>query len=266
MSPDAAGDTFGYENRAQFYDAEYPETRDHGFLASMIEQPNSRVLIVPGGTGTTALALDAKFPDCVIHSVDIEDEMVAAARARFQASGSSNLVSVWGDMTRLEIDGPFDRVFVAREAFQMLPDDSTALSCLKALKRQLSNGGKIILDVANFDAPDAHSDLNYYDGNRTDGVRYLDCIQDFDGGHVTRHATQFLDPSGQRRFQFDYELRPQAGGPATQFSAQLSLRKYSLPALAALIDAASLSVSQILGNYDGSPFTPDSPRICCLLR
>ena len=266
MSPDTAPGTFGYADRAQFYDAEYPETRDHGFLASQIADPRSRVLIVPGGTGTTALALGAAFPDCVIHSLDIEHEMVAAARSRFQASDNSNLISAWGDMTRLEIDGPFDRIFVAREAFQMLPDDGMALNCLKALKRQLAEGGKIILDVANFDAPDACSDLNYYDGNRSDGVRYMDCNRVFEGGCVARHVTQFRDPHGQRRFQFDYQLQPRSGEPVAEFSAQLTLRKYSLPSLAVLFDAAGLSVLEVLGNYDGAPFTPDAPRICCLLR
>lgn len=257
--------TQGYENRAQFYDIEYAETRDHGFLTSMIGPGAKRIMVLPGGTGTTACALQKARPESMIYSVDIEPEMVSVAQDRFGGASVSSPLSVWGDMTDLKFDVAFDHIFVAREAFQMLPDDAAALACLLSIKQSLAKGGTVVLDIANFDTPAALSDLNYYDGSRQDGHPYLDCRQPYGNGTLLRHVTQFSDPAGNRRFKLSYQIENPDSTPPASFDASLALRKYDLPALKMLITQAGLSIHDIFGDYEKSPFTPDAPRLCCIL-
>ncbi|WP_299085726.1 class I SAM-dependent methyltransferase [uncultured Ruegeria sp.] len=260
--------SLGYENRAQFYDIEYSETRDHGFLTSMIGSGSQRIMVLPGGTGTTALALHQARPDCATFSVDIEPEMVLAARARFEgiAGAGRAPVSVWGDMTDLAFDQPFDRILVAREAFQMLPDVATALACLASMKQALAPGGQIVLDIANFDCPAARSDLNYYDTSRTEGQPYLDCRQPYGAGLLLRHVTQYSDPNGDRRFQLSYQIETEEAEKTARFEASLALRRYDLPAVKALVAQTGLTCTTVYGDYDRSSFTADAPRICCILE
>jgi SAM-dependent methyltransferase len=258
-------ETQGYENRAQFYDIEYAETRDHGFLTSLIGPNARRIMVLPGGTGTTATALQKARPECTIYSVDIEPEMVTVAQDRFGGPSVSSPVSVLGDMIDLEFDVAFDHIFVAREAFQMLPDDASALACLISIKQSLSKSGRAVLDVANFDTPAAISDLNYYDASRNDGQPYLDCRQPYGNGTLLRHVTQFSDPTGNRRFKLNYQIESPDSAPSVSFGASLALRKYDLPALQNLIKQAGLSICDIYGDYEKSPYTPNSPRICCIL-
>lgn len=260
--------SLGYENRAQFYDIEYSETRDHGFLISMIGPGSPRIMVLPGGTGTTALALHQARPDCAIFSVDIEPEMVVAAHARFDGIAGEGRapVSVWGDMTDLVFEQPFDRILVAREAFQMLPDDATALACLTSMKQALAPGGRIVLDIANFDCPAEHSDLNYYDSSRTEGQPYLDCREPYGAGLLLRHVTQFSDPSGNRRFKLSYRIETEKAEETAGFEASLALRRYDQPAVQALVAQADLTCATVYGDYDKSSFTAGAPRICCILE
>ncbi len=254
-----------YRKRAQFYDIEYPETRDHEFLTNTIRNSNETVLILPGGTGTTALALHKAYPECRIVSVDIEPEMVAICGENFERRSPANLTSRKGDMTNLVSEVKFDHIFVAREAFQMLPDDVSASACLKSLKRNLKSGGEIILDVANFDVEDCASDLNYFEGSRVSGKSYLDWKRAFGDTRLLRHTTQIIDTSGDRQFHFSYEIEKSGQCEPESFDATVALRKYTQSHLERLFDDAELTIKAKYGDYDKRPLGKNAPRLCYVL-
>lgn len=108
-------------------------------LAQLDLRPGQRVLEVGAGTGyNAALIANLVGPSGRVLSLDIDADLVAAARANLDAAG-------WPEVELRHADGslgapdaaPFDRIMVTAGAWDLLP----------AWREQLAPGGRIVVPV-----------------------------------------------------------------------------------------------------------------------
>ncbi|GAA4054082.1 methyltransferase, FxLD system [Actinomadura miaoliensis] len=112
-------------------------------VAQMLEQldvrPGHRVLEVGAGTGyNAALLAHLAGPDGQVTTIDIDDDVVEAARNGLAAAGYDNVQVVCGDGEHGHPDhAPYDRIMVTAGAWDVPP----------AWTDQLTTGGRIVVPL-----------------------------------------------------------------------------------------------------------------------
>jgi SAM-dependent methyltransferase len=146
------------------------------------------VLDVACGNGRHVLGLTRRGYQCV--GQDYTPEQIQIAEARAKREGLS-VKLLQGDATKLKYESEFDAVLALYILF-LLPDDDSALQCLRQIHRALKSGGTMICNVANpfhkgndwFSLKRIHEG-QYSHETRVPGMRYIsiDRVQDFDPLH-----------------------------------------------------------------------------------
>jgi protein-L-isoaspartate(D-aspartate) O-methyltransferase len=113
-----------------------------GFMLEQLEaQPGQRVLEIGAGTGYNAALLSHIVgPDGRVVSIDIDDDLVAGARAHVRQVGCTNVAVVLGDGALGYPDAePFDRIMLTVSARDIVP----------AWREQLTrDGGRLVMPLA----------------------------------------------------------------------------------------------------------------------
>lgn len=101
--------------------------------------------------------------------IDLSEEMLAVARAKFHASGV-NVGLRAGDMAQFELGRQFPLIFSASNSLLHLHATSNLLSCFRSVRRHLQPGGRFAFDVFN---PSVRM-LASADGVRREMQRFID--------------------------------------------------------------------------------------------
>ncbi|WP_225767862.1 class I SAM-dependent methyltransferase [Inquilinus sp. Marseille-Q2685] len=252
-----------YSRRAAVYDVEYTEERDVGFILGLVGQAAPSVLEVPCGAGRLSLRIAPYAGRLTV--VDLEPEMVARTVAALEREGHGGRIrGRVADMRELRLEERFDLALIPREALQLLPPEE-GRQALAAAAAHVAPGGRLAVDLATFlPVPGGAPDPDYYDPARTDGVWATDWIRTLsDGSQLVRQSAQHHDGMSIR---FDLQYRVLQGGRvAEDWAAGMRLHRYSR----GWIDDArpdGMAVEAVHGDYDGSDFTGDSPRLIALYR
>jgi len=146
------------------------------------------VLDVACGSGRHVLGLAHRDYKCT--GLDYTPEQVQIAKTRAEREGVSMKLSQ-SDATRLEYENEFDAVLALYILF-LLPDDDSALACLRQVHRALKSGGVMVCNIANpfyegenwFSLKSVQQGRHFTDV-RVSGMRYIsiDRVQDFDPLH-----------------------------------------------------------------------------------
>ena len=234
---------------AHFFDERYDETHREiealttagevaGVTAWLDLRPGMRVLDVPCGAGRHAVELAARGIE--VTGLDLSERMLARARDRAARRGVT-VEWVQGDMREIPWVDRFDAVINLFNSFGYFGDDGDRRA-LTGMVRALRPGGRQLLDLPNRDCYVNQVPPSYWDETSTHWVL---CAFRFDA----RTGTAVID----------YTFVPKGGGVPEH--RETRMRWYTLPELEAWLREAGAAVEAVYGDWDGSPFEGDSPRM-----
>ncbi len=203
-------------------------------------QKGDRVLDLACGHGRHAIALGRR--GMVVTGQDLSEDYLRRAREDAAREGVE-IETVHGDMRDIPFTGEFDAVINMFTAFGYFDSEDEDVRVLKAAGNSLKRGGQLLLDTINREWVLANYVQNdwHMDG---DGNTFLE-HREFDLVTGRNHVTfSIVTAEGTRRESPGHDVR-----------------LYTLTELVRLIDAAGLRVSAAYGDYDGSPYSIDTPRM-----
>lgn len=260
--------TIDYSQRASFYDVEYADSVDHGFLRSLVNARTRSILEIPCGAGRNIQVLAAAGQRLV--AVDREPAMIERVRRHLaRRHDLANVEAVVGDMCTLQLEENFDLIIVPRECFQLLLNDVDAAEALKRFAAHLNPDGQLLVDLATFAAgkPGTRNlQPVYYDPEIADGITTQEWRRPLPtGDFLERSRTQYHLSGDLIEFHFFYRtLRADKSEEAS--SSLLRLRRYDVDTFCQLARSAGLFPEAIWGDYDKTPYMPGDARMVCLLR
>lgn len=148
---------------------------------------------------------------------------------------------VRGDMRALPFRNAFDAVLNFFTSFGYFTDEKENQQVLQSLACALRPGGRFLLDYLNPDHVEAHlvpRSARSVDGYDIGEERWIDPT-----AHRINKITNISTPEGKR------------------VRTSESVRLYSADQMIALCEGAGLEVSALFGDYDGSTFGRESPRM-----
>jgi SAM-dependent methyltransferase len=243
---------------AHFYDAAYArlaqlDGRDVAFYRGLAAEGGGPVLELGCGTGRVLLEIAALGFPCT--GLDASQHMLARLRAK---SDLPNLRLVRAPMQDFDLpDERFGLIFSAFRAFQHLHTVADQLACLACVRRHLAPGGLFAFDVF---APRLARMAELEEPETVD-LRF-----DHDGEQVARYARVTRDPPAQLlRVHFRYE-RSRDGRVVGNEHASFQMRWFWRYELEHLLARAGFGEIEILGDFDRSPVSSDSPAFVAIAR
>jgi ubiquinone/menaquinone biosynthesis C-methylase UbiE len=179
-----------YDAFAWHYEASVGDHAYDGDLAwypSRIPQMSATVLELACGTGRVALSL-ARAGLRVI-GLDLSEPMLRIARRKAALSGLADRVTfVQGDMQDFALQRRFGTICIPYASFSLLLTARAQNECLAAVRRHLTAGGRLLMDMnffdthaalsasrfRQYDAPAYDPDRNAWISRRADAVRMRD--------------------------------------------------------------------------------------------
>jgi SAM-dependent methyltransferase len=240
-----------YAAVADLYDhvVPYRERDDVAFFVDAARECGGPVLEI--GCGTGRVLLPCARAGVEVTGIDASAGMLAVCeeRLRLEAPGVRAKVRiVRADMRSFDLGRTFALVTIPFRPFQHLLSVEDQLSCLDAIRRHLTGGGRLILDVFN---------------------PSLDALVAASGGEVGNEP-EFSTPDGRRvarrvriaahdRFNQVQQVElvhyvTHADGRQERLVHAFSMRYLFRFEVEHLLVRAGFSVEQIYGGYDRSPY------------
>ena len=258
--------SIGYAERAAFYETEYATTADHAFLRALVTPEVRTILEVPAGVGRNLDWLSATGRAVVM--ADLEPVMIARLQGRIAERGAVACVTALvADMRYLSLPQRFDLLIVPQGGLQLLPGPEDALRALTSLHRHMSDTGRVVLDLATFEAGvdgDEDARPSYFDPIVPNGQLVHEWTRPLpDGRSLTRSRTQHLGPDTLTT-TFFYRLEA-PDGSVEESSFVMGSRRYRYEQVVLLADTVGLRVERICRNYRGDPYLGSGHRMIFVL-
>jgi 2-polyprenyl-3-methyl-5-hydroxy-6-metoxy-1,4-benzoquinol methylase len=209
-------------------------------VADLIEQlvhpaPDAQILDVGCGRGRHARVLARR--GYRMTGLDLSERAIAEARRRTAEEGLDVTYRVQ-DMRDPMGTAAYDGVINLFTAFGYFEDDADHTLALQHMANALRPGGWLVQDFLN--APQVIQSLNPEDAHATDGVTIKQnrWVED---GRINKQIT--LHENGDTRTFCE------------------SVRLLTLYDFQQLYEQVGLELVHTVGDYDGAPYTPDSPRL-----
>jgi glycine/sarcosine N-methyltransferase len=236
-----------YKSLASFYDSLFPLKESRlVFIHSLLNKTPLAILDLGCATGELVLALAKKGHH--LAGIDLDGEMIRLAAAKARKQGVS---AEFREMDMLRIEscfppGSFDRILSFGNTLVHLDSLETIKNIFGSIKRLLKTGGKVIVQVVN------------YDRILAEGIKVLPQLE-------SRHAV------------FHREYRYHESKPHVDFITRLQDKKsgHVLESLATLYPLGFEELRQILvdenfhgleffGSENGEPYTNESNALVVL--
>lgn len=216
-------------------------------VVSLIESlaapdPGSKILDVGCGRGRHAIRLAARGFE--VTGLDLSMRSIEEAKTAAERAGKRVQFEV-ADMRNPFCNGCFDGVvnlFTAFGYFRHMIDHQRALT---AMATAIRPGGWFVQDFLNADYVSEH--LVPHDTRTTNGMR-IDQRRWIENGRINKRI-EIVDVKTRKESAFDE-----------------SVQLFDVSSLERLHRHAGLEVERIVGDYDGGPLTPCSPRLIMLSR
>ena len=238
----------GWDEYAPFYDWENARTfgrRDILFWQRLVAARGGRVLELGCGTGRVTAPL-AKTGAVEVVGLDRSEAMLRRGRVRLRRARVANAHLVRGDIRHLPFaPGCFDTILAPYGVLQSLLRERDLSATLDAVAAALPPGGVFGLELVA-DLPS----WKEYSGRVT-----LRGRRGRSGRPITLRESVRQDPA-RRLTHFDQEFVEGRGATASRHRFTLTFRTVSVPQMARRLERAGLSVSAILGDYQGGPWDP----------
>ncbi len=217
-------------------------TAEVDFLLTALDlPPGAAVLDLACGHGRHAIDLARRGYQ--VTGLDLSASHLALARKAAAAAGVT-VTWVEADM-REPPPGPFDAVINLYSAFGYLESDAADQAVLTAVGQALRPGGSFLLEMRNREQVVRRFQSHVWQP-LADGSLFLQAATlDLLTGRIHTEVT-LVEPDGRRE------------------SREFIMRQYTLAELVQMLAAAGLAVREAWGNFDGSHYTLDSPRLLVL--
>ncbi len=221
------------------------DEREASRLADLIEQvarpePGSHLLDVACGRGRHARVFARR--GYRVTGVDINPDVLEEARRRSQREGLS-ITFLQADMRKLPFDATFDGVLNLFTSFGYFDTDEEHLQAIQSMSRALKPGGWLVQDFLN--APYVRRNLVPRDERTYGNV----------------HILQERYISGIFLFK---RITLQQEGKTYTFVERVRLLERK--DFEAMYKQAGLVLQSCLGDYEGTPWSPDIPRLILYAR
>lgn len=271
MNRDAPDDDGAF----RFYDGDYPsleigvagadEVRRLAAIGLLGDVPFYRTLAVESGgpvleigCGTGRLAIPMARAGVAVWAVDSAPAMLAqlaAKLAREPAAVRDRIAVVHGDAVALDLPdrGRFALAILPFNVAMLVADAGQRRRLLAAVVSHLAPGGRLALDVMNPLALDTTAD--------TKGVPSEPRFNPLTATtYIKMSLADAVDGDGvQRVYGWYGELRPDGGVTLTEYGFRW--RMIGRDEVEAMLAEAGLTVERVSGDFEGTPWTPDSRRI-----
>jgi SAM-dependent methyltransferase len=237
---------------AALYDRLFPGREESiGFYRAEAERQGGSVLELGAGTGQKLVPIAADGHAAT--GLELSPAMLAGARRR-AADAGVEVTWVEGDMRAFDLGRTFDLVMIAANSLLHLHDPDDLVGCLRAVRRHLAPGGRLVLDVFNpsvrlLAGADGvrrrRDDLTFTDPER--GVVHVEVAETYDAAAQVTRGTWFLATDAEA----DVHVVP------------LELRSVFPQELPLLLSLAGLRLVERFGDWSRAPFTADSPLQLC---
>ncbi|MDM7913740.1 MAG: class I SAM-dependent methyltransferase [Candidatus Eisenbacteria bacterium] len=228
-----------------FYDAMNTSLGDLDYYDGWCRQAGGEVLELCCGTGRLTIPLAQRGHRMT--GLDFTDSMLDSAREKGRAAGV-DVRWVKGDMRRLSLGRRFSMIFIPFNSLQNTYTIEDIERIFAGVRAHLEPGGLFLTDLFN---PDV---------NRLVGRDVTPRIWDFhlpDGRRVEIVETCRYDAAGQvNRVLWSFRIE----GQESPMDQLLDMRCFFPQEMDALLRYNGWKVLEKFGNYDGSPFTSDSPK------
>ncbi|MGL4197072.1 MAG: class I SAM-dependent methyltransferase [Allorhizobium sp.] len=238
---------FARFDMARLYDAFNHHGEDGDFYENFIKTP-CRVLDIGCGTGSVTLRLANRGH--TVTGVDPAQGMLQVARAKDR---ESKVEWVQAPAAEFTLPDRFDLAIMTGHVFQVFLDDAETLAALRNIRRHMVPGGRLILESRNPQdkawqgwAREKTREQRVIDGIGTVEVHYQ--IKDVEGEHVTFDAVFTIEATGET------------------LVSESRLRFAPVETIRGLLSAAGFGEVELLGWWDGTPYSEASPEIIAIAR
>jgi SAM-dependent methyltransferase len=214
--------------------------REVDFIVKALDLPaGAKVLDLCCGQGRHSLELARRGFQVV--GVDLSEALLYAARKRAESEGLS-VTFLQCDMREIDFADEFDAVINMFTSFGYLESEAEDEKVLGKVAQALKSGGKFLLDVVNRDR----------------------LVRDFqarewhaaDEGWLVLEERTFDHLSGRMETRWVCVARD-----GVRYERLSSVRLYTASELRMMLERAGLKVTNLFGDYDGSPYSWDSQRL-----
>lgn len=242
-----------YSN-SRLYDLMYPELSGVNskvdFYLDLAKATQRPVLELACGTGKLLLPIAAQGIEC--EGVDLSSDMLAEARAKFEAEELSTPLHV-GDMASFTLSRRFGLIFIASNSLLHLHSADDIVQCFQSVREHLNQGGRFVFDIFN---PSMQM-LAGADGTRREMLRFNDPEQ----GEILVDVEERYDAAAQVTCGVWYFSTQSESDFLT---VSIELRSIFPQELPLLIEAGGLRLLERYGDFSGSSFTNKSPHQVCV--
>jgi hypothetical protein len=198
--------------------------------------------------------------------VDIEPAMTKQClQAAADCGIAGRVTAVQGDITTWQPPRRAALVIIARGGLQMLPGPEAVTQALTVSAASLVVGGLLYLDVATpwTSAPDVARHLAPF--HRFTGTTQLEAssLIDADGQVIQRSYTSVLLPD-RVTVRFRYQAVSTPSPDWKDFETDASWLRIDPDTILTTLRASNLTVTSLLGDYDGTPYNTRSARCICI--
>ncbi len=219
--------------------------REVDFIVKALNLPaGAKVLDLCCGQGRHSLELARRGFRVV--GVDLSEALLYAARKRAESEGL-NVTFLQCDMREIDFKDEFDAIINMFTSFGYLESEAEDEKVLGKVDQALKSGGKFLLDVVNRDR----------------------LVRDFQGrewhaadeGWLVLEERTFDHLSGRMETRWICVARD-----GVRYERLSSVRLYTASELRTMLERAGLKVTDLFGDYDGSPYSWDSQRLIVVAR
>jgi len=275
-------DAPGHDGAIRYYDGDYPSLElerpradavqrlaaigllgDVAFYRTLAEEADGAVLEI--GCGTGRLTIPMARTGAAVWGVDSSAAMLARLAERLDREPDGvrgRITTVHGDAVGLEMGawrpGGFALVVLPFNLLMLQPGAGTAERLLAAAAAALAPGGRLALDVMN--------PLMLSAGAERSGIPSPPLIDPWTGASYLKITLAGpVDEDGEQRVHGWYEALGTDGRiDRTDFAFRW--RMIPRPRLESLLAAAGLAMERMDGDFDGTPWQPDSRRMVVTAR
>jgi len=225
------------------YTEQSAETEVEGIVRMLNITPPSRILDLCCGFGRHSLILAERGYD--VTGLDISQSFLEYAREKAVQRGIK-LKLEQRDMREIEHENEFDAVINIFTAFGFFDNEQEDLKVLKSVNRALKPDGQFVIDTLNRDYV-IHSG-QYQTWKQRNGTTVLE--------------ERFFDFFKSRLAIIHHLIDTDKGDR----KVESSFRLYTLREMLDMFDKAGLMLTDVYGNFDGSMYSAQSPRMILVAR
>ena len=250
----------GYEQHefvAEFYDLIYESRKDVDFFIEYSREVKGRTLEL--GCGTGRILIPTALAGCEITGLEVSYYMLEKCREKLDKQTrqvQERVRLIQGNMADFETGESYELVTAPFRSFQHLISVEEQKNCLNCANRHLVRRGLLILDLYHTIGPRMYHPRYTFE-------QELMADQKLPDGRYFRCTTRISAFHRERQYN-DTEIIYYISNPdgrADRLVQTFPLRYFFRYEIEHLLHICGFRVVEIFGDYDGSPYSQNSPEM-----